>query len=67
MTAETKGFDHAEMQSTTTTVFRRDRRDVRDRPVWIAAIATSRGLPIVNKDGDFDALDAVAGLTVIRV
>jgi predicted nucleic acid-binding protein len=35
--------------------------------LWIAAIATSRGLPIVTRDGDFDALDAVAGLTVIRV
>lgn len=42
-------------------------RRVRINDLWIAAIATSRGLPIVTQDGDFDALDAVAGLTVIRV
>ena len=42
-------------------------RRVRINDLWIAAIATSRGLPIVTRDGDFDALDAVAGLTVIRV
>lgn len=42
-------------------------RRVRINDLWIAAIATSRELPIVTQDGDFDALDAVAGLTVIRV
>ena len=42
-------------------------RRVRINDLWIAAIATSRGLPIVTQDGDFDALEAVAGLTVIRV
>lgn len=42
-------------------------RRVRNNDLWIAAIATSRGLPIVTQGGDFDALDTVAGLTVIRV
>ena len=31
------------------------------------AIAASRGLPVVTQDGDFDALEGVAGLTIIRV
>ena len=42
-------------------------RRVRINDLWIAAIATSRGLPIVTQDGDFDALEGVAGLTVVRV
>ncbi len=35
--------------------------------LWIAAIATSQGLPVVTQDGDFDALAGVAGVEVIRV
>ncbi|MCB0950845.1 MAG: PIN domain-containing protein, partial [Mycobacterium sp.] len=42
-------------------------RRVRINDLWIAAIAASRGLPVVTQDGDFDALETVAGLTVIRV
>ena len=42
-------------------------RRVRINDLWIAAIATSRGLPIVTQDGDFDALEGVAGLTIVRV
>ena len=42
-------------------------RRVRINDLWIAAIAASRGLPVITQDGDFDALDNVAGLTVIRV
>ena len=42
-------------------------RRVRINDLWIAAIAASRGLPVVTQDGDFDALDGVAGLTIIRV
>ena len=42
-------------------------RRVRNNDLWIAAIATSRGLPIVTQGGDFDALDAVAGVSLIRV
>jgi predicted nucleic acid-binding protein len=43
------------------------RRRVRINDLWIAAIAASRGLPVVTQDGDFDSLDGVAGLTIIRV
>jgi len=42
-------------------------RRVRINDLWIAAIAASRGLPVVTRDGDFDALETVSGLTVIRV
>ncbi len=42
-------------------------RRVRINDLWIAAIAASRDLPVVTQGGDFDALDGVAGLTVIRV
>jgi len=34
--------------------------------LWIAAIAASRGLPVVTQDDVFFPLDGVAGLTVIR-
>ena len=42
-------------------------RRVRINDLWITAIAASRGLPVVTQDGDFDALEGVAGLTIIRV
>ena len=42
-------------------------RRVRINDLWIAAIAASRGLPVVTQDGDFDALEGVAGLTIMRV
>ncbi|MFT4051726.1 MAG: PIN domain-containing protein [Microbacterium sp.] len=41
------------------------RMEVND--LWIAAIATANELPIVTQDADFDALDGVPGVTVIRV
>lgn len=40
---------------------------VRVNDLWIAAIAASRRLPLVTQDDDFDALDGVAGLTIVRV
>jgi predicted nucleic acid-binding protein len=40
---------------------------VRINDLWIAAIAASRTLPVVTQDHDFDPLDGVADLTVIRV
>lgn len=40
---------------------------VRINDLWIAAIAASRGLPVVTRDDDFTALDGVAGLTILRV
>ncbi len=42
-------------------------RRVRINDLWIAAIAASRGLPVVTQDGDFDALESVSGLTVVRL
>ena len=35
--------------------------------LWIAASAASRGLPVVTQDADFDPVDGVAGVSVIRV
>lgn len=40
---------------------------VRINDLWIAAIAASRTLPVITRDHDFDPLDGVADLTVIRV
>lgn len=40
---------------------------VRINDLWIAAVAASRGLPVVTQDGDFDVLDGVAGVEVVRV
>lgn len=42
-------------------------RRVRVNDLWIAAIAASRGLPVVTQDDDFDPLSGVAGLEIIRV
>lgn len=42
-------------------------RRVRINDLWIAAIAASRGLPVITQDDDFDALDSAANLTIIRV
>ena len=35
--------------------------------LWIAAIAVSRGLPVITQDDDFAALDGVPGFTAILV
>ena len=35
--------------------------------LWIAAIAVSRGLPVVTQDDDFEAPDGASGFTAIRV
>lgn len=40
---------------------------VRINDLWIAAIAASRGLPVVTQDDDFAVLDGAANLAVIRV
>ena len=41
-------------------------RRVRVNDLWIAAIAASRGLPVITQDDDFDALEDAAKLTIIR-
>ena len=35
--------------------------------LWIAAIAAARGLPVVTQDNDFDPIDGIAGVTIIKV
>jgi predicted nucleic acid-binding protein len=42
-------------------------RRVNVNDLWIAATALSRGLPVVTQDDDFDPVDGLAGLSVIRV
>lgn len=43
------------------------RRRVRVNDVWIAATAAAYDMPVLTQDADFDALNGVAGLTVIPV
>lgn len=35
--------------------------------LWIAATALANGLPVVTQDDDFDPIDGVSGLAVVRV
>jgi predicted nucleic acid-binding protein len=42
-------------------------RGVRVNDLWIAAIAAAKQLPVVTQDGDFDALEGVAGLAIVHV
>lgn len=42
-------------------------RRVRINDLWIAAIAAARGLAVVTQDADFEPLDGIAGLRIIRV
>lgn len=42
-------------------------RRVRINDLWIAAIAASKRLPVVTQDDDFDVLEGVAGLAIVRV
>jgi len=42
-------------------------RSVNVNDVWIAATAAAHEIPVLTQDGDFDALNGVAGLTVIPV
>lgn len=42
-------------------------RRVNVNDLWIAACAVAHGLPVVTQDDDFDPLDGVAGLAIVRV
>jgi predicted nucleic acid-binding protein len=42
-------------------------KKVRINDMWIAATAAAHEIPVVTQDSDFDALNGVAGLTVIPV
>lgn len=46
---------------------RASERKVRINDMWIAATAAAHEIPVVTQDADFDALNGVAGLTVIPV
>jgi predicted nucleic acid-binding protein len=35
--------------------------------LWIAATALAHGLPVITKDDDFDPIDGVGGLELVRV
>lgn len=43
----------------------RRRANVND--VWIAATALVHGIPVITQDDDFEPLDGVGGLAVVRV
>lgn len=42
-------------------------RRVNVNDMWIAATAVARRLPVLTQDSDFDPLDGISGLTVVRV
>lgn len=42
-------------------------RRINVNDLWIAAVAASRGLPVVTQDDDFGPVEGVMGLDVIRV
>ncbi|KGN31452.1 ribonuclease [Knoellia sinensis KCTC 19936] len=42
-------------------------RRINVNDLWIAAIAISNNLPVVTQDDDFDPLDELGALTVIKV
>jgi predicted nucleic acid-binding protein len=43
----------------------RRRANVND--LWIAAVALSRGMPVVTQDGDFDVLIPLGGPAIVQV
>lgn len=42
-------------------------RRVNVNDLWIAATAAAHGMPVVTQDADFDPLEGVAGLAIVRV
>lgn len=42
-------------------------RRVNANELWIAAVAASRGPPVVTRDCDFDPIENVGGPEVVRV
>jgi predicted nucleic acid-binding protein len=46
---------------------RASERSVKINDIWIAATAAAYEIPVLTQDNDFDAVNGVAGLTVIPV
>jgi predicted nucleic acid-binding protein len=44
-----------------------DGRTAKVNDLWIAAVAAANGMDVFTQDGDFDAIEAVGGPTVVRV
>lgn len=42
-------------------------RTAKVNDLWMAAVAAPTGMDVVTRDGDFDAIEAVGGPSVIRV
>lgn len=42
-------------------------RTAKVNDLWIAAVAATNGMDVVSQDGDFDAIEAVGGPSVIRI
>lgn len=42
-------------------------RRVNVNDLWIAASAAAHGLPVVTQDSDFDPLDGLAGVQIVKV
>lgn len=42
-------------------------RRVNVNDLWIAATAVTHGLPVVTQDDDFDPIEGLSGLAVVRV
>jgi predicted nucleic acid-binding protein len=42
-------------------------RKINVNDLWIAATAASRAMPVVTQDSDFDPVEGIGGLQIIRV
>ena len=42
-------------------------RSAKVNDLWIAAVAAANGMDVVSQDGDFDAIEAVGGPSVVHV
>lgn len=42
-------------------------RRVNVNDLWIAATASAHGLPVITQDDDFDPIEGVSGLEIVRV
>ena len=57
----------ASQWATLTVKLAEDGRRAKVNDLWIAAIAAANNLPVITQDDDFEPIEAVGGLVVIRV